>query len=513
MSNNIIDESILAIEAINARDEFTKFYEFCFGEKFAFHHYEWYNTIKSCDGVPEAGYSRRVLIEAARGWGKTTFIIRYILWSLGHNHNLRIGYVCGDDNLAKTVCDNIGDHIERNERLHLVFPSLKKEESYWNKDSKRVQRDLIGKDPSIEACGVLATGVGGRRDLIIFDDITSHRTSVQHPQLRKSIKRIFSDVWMKQLLPGGVAVVICTPWHVDDIIADLEESGHWVLLKTPAIKDGESTWPDMWSTEELMFQRESDKASFQRQMQLEAMSGLERSFDYSVIENCFIRKDFIDPSWDRYVGVDLSASMGGKGSRNCIFVIAVSPDGVRHVDQIIVFQGKSTETIEYLAEIYHRTKFKVAVVENNAYQEALVAFIEERCPGMPVIGYRTGAQKFDPKLGVPSIHAEMKNGLWAIEYGPQHEDPSHTCDICVWLEELADFPNGKSSDTVMAMWFADVGYRQLVEFDSVTGPSIMSDADIGTDSGDDIDEHGTSAMDLLDSALEGGDISEELAII
>ena len=64
------------------------------------------------------------------------------------------------------------DTITKNPRLGNVYPGLKEDKSVreWRKNSLIVERNIEVTDPSIEAHGILTTGVGGRADIIIFDD-------------------------------------------------------------------------------------------------------------------------------------------------------------------------------------------------------------------------------------------------------------------------------------------------------------------------------------------------------
>jgi hypothetical protein len=494
-----IDAALKYIRIEEARQSFDAFYSYCFEQEQSELHKVWDSELKHPPGVPGGGEENRVLIEAPRGFAKTTWATRKILFCLGHNPDLLVTYVTGDDELANLVGEEIATHIESNDRLHEVFPNLVPDKTRWSKGSRNVPRNIIAKDPSLRFCGIFSTGTGGRSHMIIFDDITSFRTSVQHPGLRENLKRIFSDVWMKYLLPGGVALVICTPWHVGDVVAGLEASKSWKLIKIPALNEKmESNWPEFWPTDVLLAEMEEDPESFARQKMLKPMSGVDVSFDYKVIESCFVARDHISPDWPRYVGVDLSPSLGGKGCWNSIFVVAVDPAKVRHVDQILRFKGESVEVIEQLIEIYNRTHFVLCVVENNAYQAALIPFIETFGTGMPLYGYRSGAQKFDMRQGVPSLHAQMKQGLWVFEYSSEHEAPGHTCNMCVLIEELTDFPHGKHSDVLMSLWLATKAIDRC---------ELTFDYSDRTEDHTEIRDR-MSASELLDNALEGGEDTE-----
>ena len=244
-----------------ARKDFRIFWNYCWPDTpIAPHHYEWFLALRPGEGVPgnPDGHSR-VLIIAPRSWGKTAFVIRRVLWELGHNPDQFITIVSCDDGHATNILAEIARNIERNDALHEVFPGLWPGD-IWQRTQINVVRNVMSKDPSVRAAGLFSTGVGGRSHLIIFDDVVAWRTARGLPSLRDQSKQIFHEVWMNYLLPGGRAMSLCTPWHPRDLNMDLKASGDWYVWERPALVNekgepdpgGESTWPEVWPTEALL---------------------------------------------------------------------------------------------------------------------------------------------------------------------------------------------------------------------------------------------------------------------
>ena len=171
----------------------------------------------------------RVLIGAPRESAKSSqMAVARPLWELGRNPELRIKIVCATDDLAAKLVGEIARNITQNPRLHHVFPDLQPDpEGPWTRTQLRVTRQGLSKDPSVEGHGVLSAGVGGRADLMIFDDVCDQRTTVLQPAMREQIKSVFYETWINLLGPDGRAVYVATVWHVADLSVELRDGGQW----------------------------------------------------------------------------------------------------------------------------------------------------------------------------------------------------------------------------------------------------------------------------------------------
>jgi hypothetical protein len=72
--------------------------------------------------------------------------------------------------------------------------------------------------------------------------------------------------------------------------------------------------------------------------------------------------------------------------------------------------------------------------------------------GIPVEGYHTGTEKYDPEIGVNSLAAFMELGKIKIPYD-QH-DPRTIELASKLLNEMRAYPEGHTGDSLMALWFA-----------------------------------------------------------
>jgi hypothetical protein len=113
-----------------------------------------------------------------------------------------------------------------------------------------------------------------------------------------------------------------------------------------------------------------------------------------------------------------------------------------------------------IAEAYQRWRPRKIVVENNAFQQAVLDLLRRDDPKLPLLGYRTGAEKADDQIGLPALAAAVDRGDWIIPAGGAPHGGGCACAYCAWQRELLLYPAGEHSDTVMGMWFAEIAARE-----------------------------------------------------
>ena len=422
------------------------------------------------DLLPEKGPAR-LLIGAPRESAKSSqMAVARVLWELGRNPNLRVKIITNTDDLAIKLVSEIRQHIDANPRVQAVFPGLRAASGGpWARGKLLVVRPGLMKDSSVEACGVLTSAVGGRADLIIFDDVCDQRNSVLQPALREQVKQVFFGTQINLLGPKGRAVYVATPWHRDDLTCALRSNPQWQVWWQPAInpETGALLWGDKWTKETLEARRQEigDRA-FTQQFLLQPLSDEDATFPERVIQACLTDRWApgqveveVEESWPRFIGVDLASSLKVKAAYTVAFVIARGPDDKRYPLEIVRKRLQFDETVELIADLWVKYSPTEIQVENNAYQEVTVQHLKQRFPGMPVVGQTTGRQKADEKIGLPGLAATMANGGWVIPTGGEPHAVYCDCVWCAWLSELRAHPLGRYSDIVMAMWFADTAAK------------------------------------------------------
>lgn len=163
------------------------------------------------------------LILAPMGHGKTQIVsVALPLYLLGKNLNARIKLVCLSDDSAKERLGSIRAYINDDTDYQKVFPKVQRDKgAEWSKHNLSICRDTYAKDPSLSVKGITAGGIGGRADFLLVDDIFDYRAAVTQPATREQYVSTYNLVWLTRLVPGGLAVVICTRWHERDLAGEI----------------------------------------------------------------------------------------------------------------------------------------------------------------------------------------------------------------------------------------------------------------------------------------------------
>ena len=125
------------------------------------------------------------------------------------------------------------------------------------------------------ATGVGGGGLGRGADILLLDDTVKNREEADSPTQRARVWDWFTSTAMTRLSPEGVAIIIQSRWHEDDLIGrlshpdsvrQLQEAGlqseAFELLTLDAIcespdgdplgrKQGEALWPERWPAAKL----------------------------------------------------------------------------------------------------------------------------------------------------------------------------------------------------------------------------------------------------------------------
>ena len=405
--------------------------------------------------------SNKVLVLLPKDHGKTTSVtIGYSAWMIGRNPNIRIKLVSYKDVKSWETVSAIESVIESS-RYREVFPEIKPDPKKWSEKSFRVKCDRKSQDPTFAGYGVFSSSVGGHCEILIGDDVTDFSNSILEATTREKIKGIWKSVWLDLLQPGGQVVYLANVWHKDDLTQVIRDDPTYVKVEFPIDEKYTPIWPELWNSDDLK-QREKDigKIEFDRAFRLKAVSSVEREIDESLIENARIENLAIPKNLKKAVGVDIASSrkkvFDPKKSESAIFIIGY--DGEFYYPLYAKsgnFKGPrlNDEILNPSLEL----SVKKVVVENNGVQGLVKDWIEfdRRAAGLKIIPFFTGSNKADLQFGIPMIYREFEYGKWKI---PKHP-PSCNCGICKWVQQLKDYPNGRT-DLVMASWFAMSGLRK-----------------------------------------------------
>jgi len=431
-------------------------------------------------------------ILAPWGHGKTeNVVIGRTLHEIGNDPNIRIQIITNTDDNSKARVSSIIKYILYDNEYQTVYPSVvPAQHEDWSKHKIIVDRISKSKDGTVEAWGIGSSGTGSRSDLIIFDDPVDMRNAISNPAMRETVKDSFSNVWLSRLVPDGMAIYLATIWHQDDNTSNILKNKRWKFLVMRVSEDfsciecesafkGHYTIPlwEYWNEKALKEQFGIiGKRAFNRGYRQQALSDEDRTFPSS--EKIFrpdVDKDIVQPHWPIVVGVDPF------GQWVVLFVLAVSPQGMKVPIDIRRGKWGPTQTIGQIIDVHRDYNPHLIVCENNASQEAIVQWASEKSFDITIVPFTTGKQKADPSLGLPSLEVEFANGSWVVPYkGIDQHDSRHPYNV--WRRELLNHPLDKEADTVMAMWFAREGARYLQK-NIVTSETAEQDIITGEEMG------------------------------
>lgn len=424
----------------------------------------------------------QLIVHAMIESGKSThFSVLRPLYELGKNPNLRIAIVSETDAKAIKLLRGIKRYLAHSKELREVFPHLvrsKNKDEPWNAHAITVARDSFARDPSIQVTGVGGSIIGSRIDLLILDDVLSHRTAITKSAQEKLLAW-FNSNCAGRLTENGRIIAVGTPWAKTDLYHTLAKMPGWTTRKFPVIdpKTGEPTWPENWSSTRIQRARERlGPLEAARQLDCEPADESTNRFPEAHLaralevgkESAFVRtwSELFDEGIPAHLqvlpagcftvtGVDVGASMRSSGGLTVLTSILVYPSGLRQILCIESGRWTGPQILQHCYE--HHARYRSTIfVETNAAQRFLLDFAEvadlDELP--PILPHTTGRNKHDPTFGVESISVEMFQGRWAFPNDGGVMDK----ELAALLAEMRAYsPDSHMGDRVSSLWIANMG--------------------------------------------------------
>ena len=216
------------------------------------------------------GKSPRLMISMPPRSGKSELVSRkFPAYAFGVDPNLQIIATSYGADMAQRFNRDVQRVID-NDLYKAAFPdtSLNAGKSNNSKGAYIRTSDLfeiVGHTGSYRSCGVGGGITGMGADILIIDDPVKDRKSANSATVRQSIYEWYTSTAYTRLSPGGGVIVMCTRWHVDDLLGMLlkeEQNGgdKWHVINYPAIaehdeshrKAGEALHPERYPLESLL---------------------------------------------------------------------------------------------------------------------------------------------------------------------------------------------------------------------------------------------------------------------
>ena len=467
---------------------------------------EWYGVLADKSLV-------QIALAAPRQHIKTTcFSVNYPLMEIAENPNVRILLVSNTASQSQSFLREIVARIERDENYIEYAGNLKPQiPDKWTNIEIIVNRTKFNlKDPTIGTVGAGGTILSKRADIIICDDILNFENTRTIDQ-RERLKEWFHQVLLPVLVPGGRVIFVGTVWHVQDLLIELLNDPMYdyrkkfqAVISPPTNKDLWNTWysirispADTSKAEAEKFLQDNYKAmhegvkvlweksfpykslflkdranhlAFEKMYQNNILNREDQKFKDEWLARAKARganyrlvRSLTDDQRKEFKaivqGIDLAASESTQADDNALLTI-----GQRRLDDMIILLGlerghfSPAEFRQIIAERNSGFKPDRILVETNGYQVALKRDLAQY--NLPIVGYQTGKEKFDPFIGVESMAILFENDRIILPY--DKSDPYTIQVIDMLVDELRMFPAGHTGDSAMAMWFANTALRDIM---------------------------------------------------
>ncbi len=217
------------------------------------------------------GKSPRLMISMPPRSGKSELVSRkFPAYAFGVDPDLQIIATSYGADMAQRFNRDVQRVID-NDLYHAVFPETSLNKANVRSTSKGAYIrtsdlfEIVGHTGSYRSCGVGGGITGMGADILIIDDPVKDRKSANSATVRQSIYEWYTSTAYTRLSPGGGVIVMCTRWHVDDLLGLLlkeEQNGgdKWKVINYPAIaehdephrKAGEALHPERYPIESLL---------------------------------------------------------------------------------------------------------------------------------------------------------------------------------------------------------------------------------------------------------------------
>lgn len=447
------------------------------------------------------GFNAGIL--APFGYGKSVQLaVGKPLQLIGLDTSIRIKAICNSEDTAKGRLGLVQTYIETSEEYHKIFPDVVPDSrEKWNSEQLYVKRVAPLIDPTYQAVGVLSTGVGGRSDINIYDDVNDYRNTIQNPSMRKTVPDAVLNTWQSRLTGSGRAVMIATRWHEEDTVGvikkDVELRQRWLWIEIRVSEDKERL------EVELEFPDGEYRGWYEANFGDEMLQGLRqiykverpgqftiphwveypklvlekkqydlgsRAYNRGFRQQAYTEEDVTFPHFERcirygsVVGVEelrkfklvgMGIDLAGKKRKGTVrSVVARDESRIKHLIGIKYMQFAFSEFVkQYVVDCEFYVPHR-ALIENNSQQALLEDALKtlDITSKTPLEGFTTtGGNKWSLEVGLPSLEVEFERGMWVVHV-PHEKLAMCQCDMCKVVDEFKSHPYGESTDGIIAVW-------------------------------------------------------------
>jgi hypothetical protein len=403
---------------------------------------------------------------------------------------VRIGGVFKNSDDATNIGQAIQSELLGNRQLVQDFGPFAPEAS--NKDKSFayarfsvVQRTRRSKEPTVALFGAQSRGVlGHRTDWSFCDDIV-HDQNAGNPERRYKLKEWFMQgpATMGEKADSRLTVV-GTRFDPEDLYGDLlemvdPETGRPLYAVLDAFRDAIvddekklTLWPEQWPYVRLM-QRKSEMGTldFNKRYRNIAVDRSRMVFKEEFVTGGYVGRDRFTGCLDKkfkigddvenmkiYAGFDpaIGVTKSAKFCAHVILGVGSCKDHERCYWVVDLHREQLTmpQQIDAIIERHIRHSADMSVIEANAYQRGLFESVNQRLAQQGITlrvepHLTTRINKVDSEVGVAAMAPFVERGQFHIPWGDSYSQRR----MRFLVDELIQYP-GRTTDTVMALWFA-----------------------------------------------------------
>lgn len=444
------------------------------------------------DLMRQALYAPRALVLYPAGHGKTTLVSTVCpILELCRNPNVRMTGIFKNQNDAKGIGHAIQAELLGNQELIRDFGPFEPQDGkpFSVEWMSVAGRDLRGvKEPTLALFGAQSrSALGHRSDWTFCDDIV-HDQNAGTPERREKLKEWFMQGPATQGdRSDSRLTVVGTRFDPEDLYADLlemkllgEDGAELQPLydsrEYAAILDPEKQtvlWPDYRPWQWLMQRKlEMGTLDFNKRFNNIAVDKSRMVFREEYIRGGYVGKqrydgcldtdykvgDFGD-NWRIVAGFDPAVGVS-RSRKFCAHLVLAEGSCIAHercfwVVDLEREQMTLPQQVELILNKHADYPLLSSIVEANSYQAGLLQAIQDKMRDAGLAysvepHYTTRTNKPDPELGVQTLAPWFENGQVHIPWGDAHSQRK----MRQLADELVQYPSGRTTDTVLALWFA-----------------------------------------------------------
>jgi hypothetical protein len=426
------------------------------------------------------------------GHGKTTLVSTLLpIWAVCRNPNIRIAIIAKNTDEGEGIMRAIQSEMIDNTDLVRDFGPFRSDQDgkAWSLSRVDVaKRTIRDKSSTIAMFGSAAkTVLGYRTDWTICDDVVTGENSAT-PEQRSKMRN-----WFDLCVETGPEhqtsrlTVVGTRFHPNDLYGDLIEmavpsedetklEALYQVHHEDAIVDPDkhlTLWPARWPWKRLMQQKvKVGTLSFNKRYRNIAVDESRMVFKEEYVRGGWIGKtryagcldknyrvgDYSD-NWRRAAGFDPAIGTS-KHAKFCAHVVLAAGSCKDHdrcywIVDLERDQWSLPQQVELILAKHQKYGLLTSQIEVNGYQAGLFEAVDQKMRQSDIAyriepHYTNRVNKPDPELGIQSMAPWFERGAFHIPYG----DAFSQNRMRQLVDELVMYPDSRTTDTVMALWFA-----------------------------------------------------------